>query len=386
MSEYGTPYLENRLGAVVLTVAYTLIAVTIVLAIARFYASLRWKYKVGFDGLAFLLANFIALVQSILLGQAIRYGLGKHVRDLSSTSLDRYFKYDYIAQLLAVAAQGLAKVTFVSVIARVDKRRPTQQICYSILVLSLAWTLFALFTIAFQCGLPHPWVFSRKRCTAGGNLYYPVIVLNILTDAFLALFFLPVIWRLRMDKSERWKVIVLFGSRVSVCGFAIGSAYVLHSYIFSSDITFDAVVPTILNQLVMNTSIISAALPNIHRLLAQLQTGQLIVVIPENEFNMTAAPKYWRRPRRPRRPANYTSTNDSSKATTSQSGNWLNLTPDNYGQSSTHISVTRNPESLNGESTYTDHITEDDVTEDGSTRSLNRYTVRRTREVVVRYE
>ena len=57
MSEHGTPYLENRLGAVVLTVAYTLIAVTIVLAIARFYVSLRWKYKVGFDGLAFLLAN-----------------------------------------------------------------------------------------------------------------------------------------------------------------------------------------------------------------------------------------------------------------------------------------------------------------------------------------
>jgi len=145
----------------------------------------------------------------------------------------------------------------------------------------------------------------------------------------------------------------------------------------------DAVVPTILNQLVMNASIISAALPNIHRLLAQLQTGQLIVVIPENEFNMTAAPKYWRRPRRP---ANYTSTNDSSKATTSQSWNWLNLTPDNHGQSSTHISVTRDPESLNGESTYMDHITEDDVTEDGSTRTLNRYTVRRTREVVVGYE
>ena len=57
MSEYRTSYLENRLGAAVLTVAYTLIAVTIVLTIARFYASLRWKYKVGFNGLAFLLAN-----------------------------------------------------------------------------------------------------------------------------------------------------------------------------------------------------------------------------------------------------------------------------------------------------------------------------------------
>ena len=52
MSEYGTPYLENRLGAAVLTVTYTLIVVTIMLAIARFYASLRWKYKVGFDVLA----------------------------------------------------------------------------------------------------------------------------------------------------------------------------------------------------------------------------------------------------------------------------------------------------------------------------------------------
>lgn len=150
--------------------------------------------------------------------------------------------------------------------------------------------------------------------------------------------------------------------------------------------TVDAVVPAILNQIVMNLSIITAGLPNVHRFLAEFQTGQINAVIPTNEFNMSTASKPWHRLHRTRRSANDGVMKTSSEATISQSQNTLKLMPDNYGESSTYVSVTTDHNSLGGGSTHMGHIAEDDITDDGSTRTLNRNAVRRTREVIVGYE
>ena len=79
--------------------------------------------------------------------------------------------------------------------------------------------------------------------------------------------------------------------------------------------TVDAVVPAILNQEVMNLSIITAGLPNVHRFLARFQTGQISAVIPTNEFNMTAASKPWHRLHRTRRSANDGVTKTGSEVT-----------------------------------------------------------------------
>lgn len=79
-------------------------------------------------------------------------------------------------------------------------------------------------------------------------------------------------------------------------------------------------------------------------------------------------------------------TKTSSEATIPQSQNTLKLTPDNYGESSTYISVTTDHNSLDGRSTHMGHIAEGDITDDGSTRTLNRNAVRRAREVIVGYE
>ncbi|XTI82102.1 hypothetical protein V2W45_1351007 [Cenococcum geophilum] len=61
------------------------------------------------------------------------------------------FKFDYIAQLLAIAAQGLAKVTSARVVARLDSSPSTQRKCQILVVLNIAWMLFGLFTTTFQC-------------------------------------------------------------------------------------------------------------------------------------------------------------------------------------------------------------------------------------------
>ncbi|KAK5733510.1 hypothetical protein LTR17_009627 [Elasticomyces elasticus] len=49
----------------------------------------------------------------------------------------------------------------------------------------LAWALFALFSSAFQCGLPEPWVYTPWRCHHGGLVI--MINLSIITANLPAL-------------------------------------------------------------------------------------------------------------------------------------------------------------------------------------------------------
>jgi hypothetical protein len=45
-------------------------------------------------------------------------------------------------------------------------------------------------------------------------MYYPVIIMNIITDLFLGTWIIPTLWRLLMDQDRRILVIMLFGSRI----------------------------------------------------------------------------------------------------------------------------------------------------------------------------
>ncbi|OCL08145.1 hypothetical protein AOQ84DRAFT_318887 [Glonium stellatum] len=286
----------------------------------------------------------------------------------------------YIAQLLSVAAQYFAKLSVVLLAGRLDSRKSTQLNCQILQALCLAWILFSLFTISFQCGLPKPWTFIRDRCAAEGNLYYVIIVGNIITDAIIALFFLPVIWKLQMARDERITIMSVFGSRLIVCGVSIGSIAILGSYLHSSDITWDAIVPTVLNSAVMNISIITAGIPSVHRFLGGLQTGQMGTRLNELEIEMSTSGS---RSKLRFRSKNDPGLKNSFKATSSQSTTSLKLTPSNRGVVSTYISGSRDPDS---DAIYSKRRNDDDIAEDSSTSSLKRNVVFQTREVFVEYE
>jgi hypothetical protein len=76
------------------------------------------------------------------------------------------------------------------------------------------WTVFALFAVSFACGLPNPWNHLPSNCSVQFSLDYVVISLNALTDAVLALAFLPVLWKLNTNKNRRVTAMGLFASRL----------------------------------------------------------------------------------------------------------------------------------------------------------------------------
>jgi hypothetical protein len=76
------------------------------------------------------------------------------------------------------------------------------------------WTIFAVFAQAFACKLPKPWLHLPSDCSAQFSLGYAVITLNMVTDAVLALAFLPILWRLNTNRRKRITVMALFASRL----------------------------------------------------------------------------------------------------------------------------------------------------------------------------
>jgi hypothetical protein len=86
--------------------------------------------------------------------------------------------------------------------------------CYGVGFIVLVWTVFSVLALAFQCGLQQPWVYTADRCLGRGALWYPVVLLNLLTDLVIATLFIPVIRTLQMDLSRQLKIGSMFGSRI----------------------------------------------------------------------------------------------------------------------------------------------------------------------------
>jgi hypothetical protein len=77
----------------------------------------------------------------------------------------------------------------------------------------IIWTIFSVFALAFQCGTVNPQDYESDRC-ADGALWYPVTIVNAVTDAALAFSFSPIIMALSARMQTKVKVIILLGARL----------------------------------------------------------------------------------------------------------------------------------------------------------------------------
>jgi hypothetical protein len=170
----------------------------------------------------------MATISSIFAHVSANGGLGKRMAAVDEHGLDKFYKVRlnrltfiqrltveqmmYIAELTGIVAMFFAKTSIVLLSHRVAPREPRPY--FFMLGLIALWAVFSIFGIAFQCGLPHPWVYVPSQCSTRGNLLYPIIIFNIITDALLATWILPTLSRLLMDTGKRMTVIILFGARL----------------------------------------------------------------------------------------------------------------------------------------------------------------------------
>jgi hypothetical protein len=203
--------------------------------------------------------------------------LGRHIQTLSYSSYEVFARAYYVSDLLFVIAIYLAKVSLVLFIMRLTPSYKTLYFCHVLIFALTLWMVGTVLSLAFQCPLPRPWDFMPLhsiQCGASiAGLYYSISAIDILTDLIIVATPAIIVWNVRISRGQRYTVIGVFSSRLSVC---ICSALLLASvpaFVKSSDRSWEAVTPQTWRQVVQCLSIITACIPCMRPFLASLESG-----------------------------------------------------------------------------------------------------------------
>ncbi|KAF2462281.1 hypothetical protein BDY21DRAFT_10984 [Lineolata rhizophorae] len=276
---------EDR-GPVALVVAYIFLFITLSTAALRIYTVLRRRLDLGLDDATFIIGMTFAIITSILVGKAADAGLGQHMDALTTSEIERYFKYIYAANFLSIFAMVFAKFSVILLYVRLAPHQSVLGISclYGLVTI---WFLFSLFGTAFQCGMPNPWDYLPSHCASKGRLAYPIIILNAVSDAILSLYILPTIWHLNVSLQMRLAVIASFSLRFLAVGAAIAQLIFTIHALDSEDQTRAALDAVLLLIVTTHLSVITAAIPRIHSFLADLQTGHMGAGMTQREIELS---------------------------------------------------------------------------------------------------
>jgi len=92
------------------------------------------------------------------------------------------------------------------------------------------------------------------------------------------------VWDLQLKQEKKLFVVGLFATRLLVPGLVIAQLVCLNPFLaaLNGDQTWKNVVPSLLNQIMINVSIITACIPSLRRVVTDLQTRQTGLAINEN--------------------------------------------------------------------------------------------------------
>ncbi|KIW99849.1 uncharacterized protein Z518_10777 [Rhinocladiella mackenziei CBS 650.93] len=282
----------NDRGTPVTLVNCVLIIFSSIVVIARAFTRLRITNLKALDDFAIIVALAFAIAQTVCMQLARNHGLGKHRDIVSSEDFILYSKYNYASNILTVLTLAFAKCSVFQLILTIIPKRRIRLACHALDATIVLWLLTSIFALAFQCDLPHPWLLGGDRCVNLTALYDYVGIMNILTDIALIVIPFLVVWDLQLRISKKIIITSLFAGRVLVPGTAIAQLACLDAYLdaIGGDQTWQNSIPAILNQIIVNLSIITACVPSLRRVVTDLQTNQTGLKVSENlEMNLTEA-------------------------------------------------------------------------------------------------
>ncbi|ETN42761.1 uncharacterized protein HMPREF1541_01919 [Cyphellophora europaea CBS 101466] len=248
-------------------------------------AIVRWNITKlnATDDFAIHLALAFVVAQTVLVQLARNRGIGRHRLSLSEDDFRQYSLFAYLSQLLTLCGLFCAKLAVSRLIVAIRPQRTYRRICFVLEIVMLMWLISSIFTVGFQCQLPQPWLLSNDRCIDLVVLHRYVGAMNILTDVVLVVLPAPIVYPLQLERDKKSLVIALFATRIfSVAAEAAYLVYFNHWLeVIDEDQTWEAVDATIVHQVMLNLSLMTACVPSIRRVISELYTGQMGVKVSE---------------------------------------------------------------------------------------------------------
>ncbi|KAL2440776.1 hypothetical protein ABEF95_005959 [Exophiala dermatitidis] len=311
------------------------IAVTSTIIGIRLMVRIFVVKHVAADDFLMLAAGLFATAFSAMAIVGIRYGLGKHTWDLPQDvqTIERTKKVIqtlWICQVMYVTALMLVKISIVVSYLRVFPTTAFRRTMYALSVgIICVWICSILVTI-FQC---HPvqgaWDFTLARdCLPIVKFYYFTTAFSIFTDFLLCTLPLPVFWRLRLPRRQKYIVSMLFAVGLFAT-VASGLRISVLKSVDSLDVTMGSVSTIKWSVVEVGTGIVCACIPCLKPLFKNFLLDK------STTATSSAGRSTQKGPYTPQLP---TATEESHELTKSSSGGW---TPDSNSWSRPEPSRTK---------------------------------------------
>lgn len=148
----------------------------------------------------------------------------------------------------------------------------------------VAWAISSIFSSAFQCSLPHPYLITTGTCFQQTRFWTSFGVINIITDAALMIIPVYLVYNLQLSVKKKTAVCFAFSFRVLEIGCTIWRLTQLGKFFDrNADVTFDSWLPTIATILELFFGVFSSCVPHLRPFMESIQAGYLSGVMTEGE-------------------------------------------------------------------------------------------------------
>ncbi|KAI1866466.1 hypothetical protein JX265_007767 [Neoarthrinium moseri] len=254
----------NRSGLMV-AIDIVCIALPTLATALRFYARQFIIRQVGVDDWIALVALASVIVLAAIQITHTHFGLGHHIWDVITVPglFADFMKYFVLANVLYNVGLLFIKLTFFfqywRIMLQVDVYR---KVYAGIMALVVMWTVAQIFVMIFICGGGQN--IMNKSCDPIAPTYVNAIG-NMVTDVIILLLPMPMIFRLKLRRSQKWGLAAMFGLGFFTCLISILRLVYLN--VVSTDFTFDAVTLSSWSMAELAVGLICACLPSLRALL-----------------------------------------------------------------------------------------------------------------------
>ncbi|KAF9891192.1 hypothetical protein FE257_004756 [Aspergillus nanangensis] len=201
----------------------------------RMYVRMKLIHAVGVDDILMVIGSVFTFGLSIASMIAAYYGTGKHIEDIPEIHLSPMLKVAiYSTRLIYVVAMLFVKMSLLWFYLRLDQRRCMKWSVYALMFMVIGLSVSSFFVLAFSCYPPAMfWDITGEvegTCMAMGaqQAFYDANgILNIITDIFIYITPIPMLWGLKITMRKKGALFGIFGLGI----LAVAAGCVRYDYV-----------------------------------------------------------------------------------------------------------------------------------------------------------
>ncbi|KAI1268034.1 hypothetical protein F5Y18DRAFT_277060 [Xylariaceae sp. FL1019] len=275
-------------GSYVVIVTWILGSISILFVAIRAALVTHRTRRFGLDNAPIIGGLVFCIGQSIAATLCVSYGLGRHLDTLSTDDIHSYYKAALAVSILSAVVFVLSKLSILVLIASITPSEITTAAVNYSSGFILLWGIANILSVSLRCAPHIPAMFEQQSCVDEKALFYSHDVINITTEVILLILPLTIVWGLQIRPQKKAVVLGLFWTRILVpvaIGFHLDA---LSRYLFKGDPTWNYLLPSLWNQVVVHTSIMTACIPAMKPFLDSLQSSLLDSGVPRHYVSSTS--------------------------------------------------------------------------------------------------